>query len=87
MNLCHDIDYVLRKLDWMQRECIWPNGLRYLWTDAFGVVLLASLAGVTTVGLVDSLLDMPRVAWLMLWLAVLAVGLPAARGRAASAPA
>ncbi len=44
MNLCHDIDYVLRKLDWMQRECIWPNGLRYLWTDAFGVVLLASLA-------------------------------------------
>ena len=22
---------------------IWPNGLRYLWTDAFGVVLLASL--------------------------------------------
>ena len=22
---------------------IWPNGLRYLWTDAFGVVLLVSL--------------------------------------------
>jgi hypothetical protein len=32
-----DIDYVLRK------ERIWPNGLRYLWTDAFGVVLLVSL--------------------------------------------
>ena len=27
----------------MRKEAIWPNGLRYLWTDAFGVVLLASL--------------------------------------------
>ena len=34
----------LRKLEWMRTECIWPNGLRYLWTDAFGVVLLVSLA-------------------------------------------
>jgi hypothetical protein len=34
---------VLRKLDWMRHERIWPNGLRYLWTDAFGVVLLVSL--------------------------------------------
>jgi len=38
-----DIDYVLRKLDWMRSERIWPNGLRYLWTDAFGLVLLVSL--------------------------------------------
>lgn len=38
-----DIDYVLEKLAWMRAEGIWPNGLRYLWTDAFGVVLLASL--------------------------------------------
>jgi hypothetical protein len=38
-----DTDYVLRKLAWMREERIWPNGLRYLWTDAFGVVLLASL--------------------------------------------
>jgi len=38
-----EIDYVLDKLAWMQAERIWPNGLRYLWTDAFGVVLLASL--------------------------------------------
>jgi len=38
-----DIDYVLSKLAWMRKERIWPNGLRYLWTDAFGVVLLASL--------------------------------------------
>ena len=38
-----DIDYVLRKLDWMRTECIWPNGLRYLWTDAFGLILLVSL--------------------------------------------
>lgn len=27
----------------MQAEHIWPNGLRYLWTDAFGVVLYVSL--------------------------------------------
>ncbi len=44
MTACRDVDYVLRKLDWMRQEGIWPNGLRYLWTDAFGVVLLASLA-------------------------------------------
>ena len=34
-----DIDYVLAKLRWMREMRIWPNGLRYLWTDAFGVVL------------------------------------------------
>src|SRR5262245_30488417 len=33
----------LEKLDWMRQQRIWPNGLRYLWTDAFGVVLLTSL--------------------------------------------
>ena len=38
-----DVDNVLAGLDWMRRERIWPNGLRYLWTDAFGVVLLVSL--------------------------------------------
>lgn len=38
-----DIDYVLDKLGWMRAERIWPNGLRYLWTDAFGLVLLVSL--------------------------------------------
>jgi hypothetical protein len=38
-----DIDYVLGKLAWMRAERIWPNGLRYLWTDAFGLVLLVSL--------------------------------------------
>ena len=27
----------------MRAEGIWPNGPRYLWTDAFGVVLLISL--------------------------------------------
>jgi hypothetical protein len=40
---CRDIGYVLDKLEWMRAEGIWPNGLRYLWTDAFGVVLLVSL--------------------------------------------
>jgi len=38
-----DTRYVLDKLAWMRAERIWPNGLRYLWTDAFGVVLLVSL--------------------------------------------
>src|SRR6188474_570273 len=38
-----NIDYVLRKLAWMRSQRIWPNGLRYLWTDAFGLVLLVSL--------------------------------------------
>jgi len=36
-------DTVLEKLEWMREERIWPNGLRYLWTDAFGLVLLVSL--------------------------------------------
>ena len=27
----------------MREERIWPNGLRYLWTDAFGVVVLLTL--------------------------------------------
>jgi hypothetical protein len=38
-----DVDWVLAKLAWMREERIWPNGLRYLWTDAFGVVLFVSL--------------------------------------------
>ncbi|RLA34687.1 MAG: hypothetical protein DRR11_02095 [Gammaproteobacteria bacterium] len=37
------IAYVRNKLRWMRSQQIWPNGLRYLWTDAFGVVLLVSL--------------------------------------------
>jgi hypothetical protein len=43
MTACNDTRYVVDKLDWMRAERIWPNGLRYLWTDAFGVVLLVSL--------------------------------------------
>jgi hypothetical protein len=38
------VEQVLRILAWMRAERMWPSGLRYLWTDAFGVVLLASLA-------------------------------------------
>jgi hypothetical protein len=38
-----DIALVQAKLAWMREQRIWPNGLRYLWTDAFGVVLLVSL--------------------------------------------
>jgi hypothetical protein len=37
------IERVLAKLAWMRERRIWPNGPRYLWTDAFGVVLLVSL--------------------------------------------
>jgi hypothetical protein len=39
----HNLEYVLNKLDWMRAEGIWPNGLRYLWTDAFGLALYVSL--------------------------------------------
>ena len=42
-----DVDYVTRKLHWMHGERIWPNGLRYLWTDAFGLALYVSLFRVT----------------------------------------
>ena len=38
-----NIPAVLEKLAWMRAEGIWPKGLRYLWTDAFGLVLLVSL--------------------------------------------
>jgi hypothetical protein len=41
--MLRDKAYVLAKLEWMRKNRIWPNGLRYLWTDAFGVVLLVSL--------------------------------------------
>lgn len=41
--MLQQIDYVLAKLKWMRDERIWPDGLRYLWTDAFGLVLLVSL--------------------------------------------
>jgi hypothetical protein len=34
---------VQQRLAWMRQQEIWPNGLRYLWTDAYGVVLLVSL--------------------------------------------
>lgn len=37
------LERVLERLDWMRRERIWPNGLRYLWTDACGLVLCCSL--------------------------------------------
>src|SRR5205809_2782213 len=70
-SMLRDLDYVLRKLDWMRAERIWPNGLRYLWTDAFGVVLYVSLFRETgerrwldeakwLVGEVDRVLGRPR---------------------------
>lgn len=38
---------VITKLDMMEKQKIWPNGKRYLWTDAHGIVLLCSLYKVT----------------------------------------
>ena len=35
--------YVEARLQWLGEQGIWPNGLRYLWTDAFGLVLYVSL--------------------------------------------
>ncbi len=69
--MVRDVDYVLAKLDWMRAEGIWPNGLRYLWTDAFGVVNHVSLyrttgeekwldAAEALVEAVDSVLGRPR---------------------------
>jgi hypothetical protein len=43
MAICNDPRYAVAKLAWMRGQGIWPNGLRYLWTDAFGLVLLVSL--------------------------------------------
>ena len=37
------LNLVLDKLHWLREQRLWPNGRRYLWTDAFGVVLLVSL--------------------------------------------
>jgi hypothetical protein len=42
--MLNDTGYVLAKLNWMGERRIWPNGLRYLWTDAFGIILLVSLS-------------------------------------------
>ena len=47
MAACKDTGYAIAKLDWMRAQGIWPNGLRYLWTDAFGLVLFVSLYGET----------------------------------------
>lgn len=38
-----NIAKVVKRLEWMREKKIWPNGQRYLWTDAFGVVNLLNL--------------------------------------------
>ncbi|MFW5829069.1 MAG: hypothetical protein ACOCXA_02305 [Planctomycetota bacterium] len=43
MTMLNDSVWVREHLAWMRAEGIWPNGLRYLWTDAFGLILLVSL--------------------------------------------
>lgn len=37
------IELVIKRLAWLKERQIWPNGKRYLWTDAHGVLLLVSL--------------------------------------------
>ncbi len=37
------VQKLLTKLQWMKEQKIWPNGLRYLWTDAHGVCALVTL--------------------------------------------
>ncbi len=37
------VPWVVRKVAWMREHRIWPNGIRYLWTDAFGVLVLVTL--------------------------------------------
>ncbi len=41
--MLQDLNYAINKLQWMQTNHIWPDTLRYLWTDAFGLVGLTSL--------------------------------------------
>lgn len=43
MTAWTDTPYVIAKLAWMRAQGIWPTGRRYLWTDAFGLILLVSL--------------------------------------------
>jgi hypothetical protein len=43
MSSPDDVRFVRHRLAWAEAEGIWPQGLRYLWTDAFGLVLLVSL--------------------------------------------
>ena len=38
-----EVARIQKMLDSMEEREIWPNGLRYLWTDAFGLVLYLSL--------------------------------------------
>jgi len=48
--MLQEVDHVLEKLDWMRAERIWPNGERYLWTDAFGVSLSIRARRLSTPG-------------------------------------
>ena len=43
MTAQRDVPYAISRLAWMRAQGIWPNGRRYLWTDAFGLILLVSL--------------------------------------------
>src|ERR1700686_967410 len=45
MTAWTDAPYAISKLAWMRAQGIWSTGLRYLWTDAFGLILLVSLYG------------------------------------------
>ena len=57
-----DVTAVQARLAWMRQANIWPNGLRYLWTDAFGVVRAPAFGAILVLGLV-------LLAIFLLWLA------------------
>ncbi|MDX1584569.1 MAG: hypothetical protein R3338_13315 [Thermoanaerobaculia bacterium] len=42
-EVLNETSWALDRLDWMRKRNIWPHGKRYLWTDAFGLLLLISL--------------------------------------------
>ncbi|XP_065069038.1 uncharacterized protein LOC135694291, partial [Rhopilema esculentum] len=43
LTTCNEISEIKDLLDFMRQEKIWPNGLRYLWTDAHGLCNLLTL--------------------------------------------
>ena len=56
---------------------LWRTSVGAARRHALAPVLAAAIAGVLVIGAVDSLLDMPRIAFLTLWLMAVAVALPA----------
>jgi hypothetical protein len=43
MSMNPQFPWVVMKVAWMREQGIWPTGPRYLWTDAFGVLVMVTL--------------------------------------------